>query len=453
MKYTETVVVVAAFAFLSGCVAQQSDLKQTEKVLQQRIKQQDDQLSQTRARQSQEISTLRDQDLPQLRGELEKALYLTQDLQAKQEDLKHRLAQSEQQTKKLEQLAAKMDADNTTRHAWVQKSLDTQDTKVAAKLDELSRAMEQAMLGLKKDIADVVQRTNDTLAKRVDARLEEQHKELTDHQQRLDQISQKFVQFNQALTGFREALTGLDDRVGHGERTASAHAAEVNKSIASVAKTLESVGHKVTARLDDQDHRIESLTKPAGRANQKPGVRSQTTKPAQRSAVEPDAGLEPAEHLSMAAVAPSSVTIAAPQESPVTAPVQGQEEAADRARYEQVLALFRDGDLEGARRGFAAFLSEYPNSDLAPNARYWQGESYYGKKDFGKAIDAYDRVELDYPRSEKVPSAILKKGYAYLALKDMKRASSAFKQVVTLYPKSPEAGKASDKLTQLKDVR
>jgi tol-pal system protein YbgF len=451
MKHTEAVVIAAAFAFLSGCVAQQSDLKQTEKVLQQRIKQQDDQLSQTRARQGQEISTLRDQELPQLRGELEKALYLTQDLQAKQEDLKHRLAQSEQQTKKLEQLAVKMDADNTTRHAWVQKSLDTQDTKVAAKLDELSRAMEQAMLGLKKDIADVVQRTNDTLAKRVDARLEEQQKELTDHQQRLDQISQKFVQFNQALTGFREALTGLDDRVGHGERTASAHAAEVNKSIASVAKTLESVGHKVTARLDDQDHRIESLTKPAGRANQKPGVRPQATKPAQRSAAEAD--VEPAEQLSTAASAPSSVTIAVPQESPAAAPAQGQEEAADRARYEQVLALFRDGDLEGARRGFAAFLSEYPNSDLAPNARYWQGESYYGKKDFGKAIDAYDRVEIDYPRSEKVPSAILKKGYAYLALKDMKRASSAFKQVVTLYPKSPEAGKASDKLTQLKDVR
>lgn len=453
MKHIEAVVVAAVVTFLSGCVAQQADLKQTEKVLQQRIKQQDDQLSQTRARQSQEISTLRDQDLPQLRGELEKALHLTQDLQAKQEDLKHRLAQSEQQTKKLEQLAAKMDADNTTRHAWVQKSLDTQDAKVAAKLDELSRAMEQGMGGLKKDIADVVQRTNDTLAKRVDARLEEQQKELTDNQQRLDQVSQKFVQFNQALTGFREALTGLDDRVGHGERTASAHAAEVNKSIASVAKTLESVGQKVTARLDDQDHRIESLTKPAGRASQKPGVRPQATKPAQRSSVEPDAGVEPGEQLSMAAAAPSSVTIAAPQESPAAIPAQGQEEAADRVRYEQILALFRDGDLEGARRGFAAFLSEYPNSDLAPNARYWQGESYYGKKDFGKAIDAYDRVEVDYPRSEKVPSAILKKGYAYLALKDTKRASSAFKQVVTLYPKSPEAGKASDKLAQLKDVR
>ncbi|HEX7768264.1 MAG TPA: hypothetical protein VF443_16240, partial [Nitrospira sp.] len=67
------VVLVMLFTLLSGCVAQQADLKQTERALQQKLKQQDDQLSQTRARQSQEISNLREQDLPQLRGELEKA--------------------------------------------------------------------------------------------------------------------------------------------------------------------------------------------------------------------------------------------------------------------------------------------------------------------------------------------------------------------------------------------
>ena len=109
--------------------------------------------------------------------------------------------------------------------------------------------------------------------------------------------------------------------------------------------------------------------------------------------------------------------------------------------------------MDGARQGFAAFLRDYQNSELSPNARYWLGESHYGKKDYRQAIDSYDRVELDFPRSEKVPSAILKKGYAYLAMKDKKRASSAFKQVVTLYPRSPEAGKASDKLSQLKESR
>ena len=136
----------------------------------------------------------------------------------------------------------------------------------------------------------------------------------------------------------------------------------------------------------------------------------------------------------------------------VAAPVRPAERS-DRAEYERVLAFFKEGNLEGSREGFSSFLTEYPNSELAPNARYWLGESHYGKRDYKQAIDSYDRVEMDYPQSEKVPAAILKKGFAYLALKDKKRASSAFKQVVTLYPKSPEAGKAYDKLNQLKELR
>lgn len=135
------VVLVMLFTLLSGCVAQQADLKQTERALQQKIKQQDDQLSQTRARQSQEISNLREQDLPQLRGELEKARHQAEELQSRQEDLKHRSAQLELQTKKLEQLAAKLETDTNTRYVWLQKSLETQDAKVNARLDELSLSL------------------------------------------------------------------------------------------------------------------------------------------------------------------------------------------------------------------------------------------------------------------------------------------------------------------------
>ena len=429
-------IILVLFAFLTGCVAQQADLLQTEKVLQQRIKQQDEQLSQTRARQSQEISALRDQDLPQLRGELERALYQTQDIQAKQEDLKHRLAHVEQQAKKLEQLTAKMDADNTTRHAWVQKSIENQDTKFASKLEEFSKSMDHAVGALKRDIVDVVQRTNDTLSKRVDAKLDEQHKGLSETQHHVSQVSEKFSQFNQALTGFREALVGLNERVEQQEQT--------TQNIAALAKSLEVMKQQAASRFEEHDRRIEALVKSVEQAGSKPG-RQQATKSSQRPAA--SAAQDAME------TGPASVTIVAPQESSVPESARNVAEAADRVKYEQVLTLFRSGDLEGARQGFAAFLLEYPNSDLAPNARYWQGEAYYGKKDFQKAIDAYDRVEIDYPRSEKVPAAMLKKGYAYLALKDVKRASSAFNQVVTLYPKSPEAGKASGKLAQLKEVR
>ncbi|MBX3329594.1 MAG: tol-pal system protein YbgF [Nitrospira sp.] len=445
---------------LPGCVAQQSDLKKAEKDLQQ-------QLSQSRARQSQEISTLREHELPQLRGELEKALHQARELQNKQEDFKHRSAQLEQQTKKLEQLAAKLETDSSTRYLWMQKSFETQDAKVSARLDELSKAMEV----LKKEVIDVVQRTNEGLAKRVDVKLEGHQKELTEHQNKIEQLSQKFTQFNQALTGFREALTGLNDRVGEHEQTAkhltsrievdskttATHAEDVNRSVVSITKALEAVGKKVTARLDEQDGRIDALAKTLEQVSNRPATLHQAHKPAQHSALGPNEpileGGETAKLSPGQEVMGGATTIVPPQESPKFEPVLASADPPDRVRYERVLSLFRDGDLEGARQGFMGFLEDYPNSNLAPNARFWLGESYFGKKEFQRAIDAYGKVEIDYPGSEKVPAAILKKGYAYLALKDKKRASSAFKQVVTLYPKTVEAGKASDKLAQLKEVR
>lgn len=439
---------------LPGCMAQQSDLKRTEKDFK-------NQLSQTSARQNQEISTLREQELPRLRGELEKALHLAKDLQGRQEDFKYRSAQLEQQTKKLEQLAARLEADSGTRYLWVQKSFETQDAKVSARLDEVAKAME----ALKKEIIEVVQRTNESITKRVDLKLDEQRRELAESNKKVEQVSQKFIQFNQALTGFREALTGLNDRVGEGEQVAknlaakidaAAQAEDLNRSVASVTKALETIGKKITARLDEQDNRIDALAKTVEHVSNKPAVLQQGAKSTHQSTASSEftpeggsASTSPTESETTTARG----TIVPPQESPKFEPLQSSSDSPDRARYDRLLTMFRDGDLEGARQGFAGFLSEYPHSSLAPNARFWLGESYYGKKDFQKAIDAYDKVEIDYPSSEKVPAALLKKGYAYLAMKDLKRAHSAFRQVMTLYPGSAEAGRASDKLAQLKEAR
>jgi len=450
---------IAMIGIVLPSCAQQSDLKKTEKDFK-------NQLSQTSAKQSHELSTLREQELPRLRGELEQALHLAKDLQARQDDLNHRSAQSEQQTKKLEQLAAKLETDSSTRYLWVQKSFETQDAKVSARLNEISKAME----ALRKDIIEVVQRTNESLTKRVDAKLDEQRRESAETRSRIEQVSQKFAQFNQALTGFREALSGLNDRVGAGEQTAkslttkieadskatAAHAEDINRSVVSVTKALEIVGKKVTARLDEQDSRIDALAKTVEHVSNKPAALQLGAKSAQQST----GSNGPAAEGEQDAAAPvesgmttAKTTIVPPQESSKPELSQGGSDSPDRVRYDRLLSMFRDGDLEGARQGFTGFLSEYPNSSLAPNARFWLGESYYGKKDFQKAIDAYDKVEIDYPSSEKVPAALLKKGYAYLAMKDMKRALSAFNQVVTLYPGSAEAGRASDKLALLKEAR
>jgi predicted nucleic acid-binding Zn-ribbon protein len=63
-----------------------------------------DESAQIRARQSQEISALREQELPQLHGELERVLHQSQELQGTQEDLKQRMLVLEQVVGKGERL-------------------------------------------------------------------------------------------------------------------------------------------------------------------------------------------------------------------------------------------------------------------------------------------------------------------------------------------------------------
>ena len=454
-------------ALLSAGCALQSDLKQTEKNLQQRIKQSSDESAQTRARQSQEISVLREQDLPQMRGELERALHQSQELQGKQEDLKQRASQIEEQTKKLEQLAGKMETESSTRYAWVQKSLDNQElksnedrerfrTEMNSRLDDVNKQMET----LRKELIEAVQKTNSALMKSVDARLEEQRKTATALSERLAHEEQA----NKALsTKVESDIKASTTYINEMNKAVTGHLGEVNKSVASVAQ-------KFAARFDEQDRRLDALSKAVDqvaqdahlRGENKAGARQSTTKPAHRSALVPSSDAPKVEPETPSASLPTQAEAGLSAEVATSTVESGESprpqvsqsaERSDKLEYERLLAQFRDGDLDGARQGFAAFLRDHPNSDLSPNARYWLGESYYGKKDYKQAIDSYDRVEQDFPQSEKVPAAILKKGYAYLAMNDKKRASAAFKQVVTLYPRSPEAGKAFDKLSQLKESR
>ena len=258
-KGTWTIICVILALLATGCIAQQADLRQTEKNLQQRIKQSSDESAQTRARQSQEISVLREQELPQLRGELERALHQAQELQGKQEDLKQRSAQLEQQTKRLEQLAGKLEAESTARYNQVRESLNAQDVKnkverdqlridVNTRLDDVSRQMEV----VRKEIIEVVQKTNSGLAKNLDVRLDEQHKALAGLSERVSQEEQESKASTAHINETNKAVTG--------------HLGEVNKSVASVVQ-------KFAARIDEQDRRLDALSKAVDQIAQDARVR------------------------------------------------------------------------------------------------------------------------------------------------------------------------------------
>ena len=106
-------------------------------------------------------------------------------------------------------------------------------------------------------------------------------------------------------------------------------------------------------------------------------------------------------------------------------------------------------DYEAAREGFETFLKNFPNSDLANNARFWIGEGYFKQGLFKKAILEYQDVIEKYPNGNKVPSAYLKQGLSFDKLGEKANARLVFQELITRFPNSSEAKTARQKISQL----
>ncbi|GKS59248.1 hypothetical protein YTPLAS18_27750 [Nitrospira sp.] len=267
---------------------------------------------------------------------------------------------------------------------------------------------------------------------------------------RLDTQEQKIEQLGKQVTWLQEAAKALDtggSKVTSRMEEQDQRVEQLTKQIAwlqDAAKELELSGDRYVPRMEAQDQRMQDMAKQIewlrDVVKQLDGQASLASSTRNGSGEVPSDGKAAATKLGKSAA--HAATLSAPSTRDTV-----------RARYEQVLARMREGDLDYAQEGFTAFLTDHPSSELTPNAKFWLGESYYGKKDYRRAIDAYERVERDHPNSEKVPAALLKKGYAFLALRDARQATAAFQQLVTRYPKTNEAGKATEKLAQLKRDR
>lgn len=119
------------------------------------------------------------------------------------------------------------------------------------------------------------------------------------------------------------------------------------------------------------------------------------------------------------------------------------------ALYQQAYDDYLRGNYDLAVASFEEYLENFPNTELADNATYWIGESYYRQERFRQAIDQFERVLRRYPRSEKAPGALLKKGYAYLELGERSQGIVQLQYVIREHPSSDEANIARDRLRAL----
>ncbi len=116
--------------------------------------------------------------------------------------------------------------------------------------------------------------------------------------------------------------------------------------------------------------------------------------------------------------------------------------------YEGALEAFRQRDFASAINGFQTLLVGNVGDNLADNCHYWMGESFYGMKKYGDAIEHFTMV-LGYKTSEKKDDAELMIGNSYWAMGDKAAAREAYNKVITSYPTSTLVQKAQEKLSKL----
>jgi len=150
------------------------------------------------------------------------------------------------------------------------------------------------------------------------------------------------------------------------------------------------------------------------------------------------------------AIEPAPAVVPAPapvRPASVSGPLQS---AAIADSYRGALILYGKGRMADARVALQQVFDADPAGELADNALYWIGETYYAGADYSSAMRYYERVTKEYPEQNKAPDAMFKIGLTFAKTGDLGMARKTFEDVIKRYPYSTAASSAK---LELKRVR
>jgi len=117
-----------------------------------------------------------------------------------------------------------------------------------------------------------------------------------------------------------------------------------------------------------------------------------------------------------------------------------------RRLYDTAYADYTTGQWALSIQGFEAYISSFPQSELADDAQFFIGQNYYADGQFREAAAAFQQVELSYPTGDVVPEALYKRGLTLERLDETELARDAFELVVEQYPDDNMANLAQQAL-------
>ena len=117
--------------------------------------------------------------------------------------------------------------------------------------------------------------------------------------------------------------------------------------------------------------------------------------------------------------------------------------------YDTAWADYTTGQWMLAIQGFEAYIKTFPQSELADDAQFYIGQTYYADGKFEEAVAAFDQALAAYPEGNVVPEASYKQGLSLDRLSETERAKASFTFIIENYPESTMAPLAQQALNRL----
>ncbi len=118
--------------------------------------------------------------------------------------------------------------------------------------------------------------------------------------------------------------------------------------------------------------------------------------------------------------------------------------------YDESFINVPQGQYEQAIQGFTDYLNYCGKENLADDARFWMGESYFFMAKYDEALSQFEQLLKEYPNSEKRAGALYKAGRCYEELGRKKEAKETFQKLIKEFDGTLEAKQAKDKLDEMK---
>ncbi len=110
---------------------------------------------------------------------------------------------------------------------------------------------------------------------------------------------------------------------------------------------------------------------------------------------------------------------------------------AGRQQYEQAYSLLLQQNYPAAETGFSEFLQRFPQDEMAPNAQFWLGETFFVRSQWDAAAAAFLKVAQAHPKSDKAPDSLAKFAMSMERKGNRPAACRALQELKVRYPNPP----------------